>query len=73
MPAVPGPGFIVVKPEFILGGIEAVFDRPAMPLDLHKNIYGRTRGTPGGEEGQIAIGDVAPDQEPARPSSARAL
>ena len=62
MPAVPGPGFIVVKPEFILGRLEAVFDRPAMPFHLHKNIYGRTRRTPSGEEGQIAIGDVAPDQ-----------
>ena len=63
MPAVPGSGFIVVQPEFIFGGLEAILDRPAMTFDLDKNIYGRARWTPCGEEGQVAIGDVAPDQE----------
>ena len=63
MPAVPGAGFIVVQSEFILGGLEAVLDRPAMTFDLDKNIYDRACRTPSGEEGQVAIGDVAPDQE----------
>ena len=33
MPAMPGPGFVVVEPELVLGGLEAVFDRPAMAFD----------------------------------------
>ena len=73
MPAVPGSGFIVVQPEFVFGGLEAVLDRPAMTLDLDKNIYGRTHGTPSGEEGQISVGDVAPDQKAPRPSPACAV
>ncbi len=33
VPAVPGPGFVVVKTEFVLGGLEAVLDGPAMAFD----------------------------------------
>ena len=33
MPAMPGPGFVVVEAELVLGGFEAVFDRPAMAFD----------------------------------------
>ena len=34
MPAMPGPGLVVVEPELSLGGLEAVLDGPAMPFDL---------------------------------------
>ena len=36
MPAVPGAGLVVVEAEFVLGGLEPVLDRPALPLDLTK-------------------------------------
>ena len=32
MPAVPGAGFVVIEAEFVFGGLEAVFDSPAMTL-----------------------------------------
>src|SRR5476649_1610531 len=34
MPAVPGAGLVVVEAEFVLGGLEAVFDGPAVAFDL---------------------------------------
>jgi hypothetical protein len=30
MPAMPGPGFVVIKTKFVLGRFEAVFDAPPM-------------------------------------------
>ena len=36
MPAVPGSGFVVVKPELVFGCLEAVFDRPAVAFDADK-------------------------------------
>ena len=62
MPAMPGPGFVVVEPEFVFGGLEAVLDRPPVAFDRHQRFDRRSRWTPGGEEGEIAIGDVTPDQ-----------
>jgi hypothetical protein len=57
----------MVEAEFILGGLEAVLDGPAMPFHLHQRVDWRPGRTPCREEGQIAIGDVAPDQQAARP------
>ena len=37
-PAMPGPSFVVVETEFVLGGLEAVFDRPAMPFDADEGL-----------------------------------
>ena len=36
MPAMPGSGFIVVEPELVFCGLEAVFDRPAVAFDTDK-------------------------------------
>lgn len=69
MPTVAGAGLVVVEPEFVLGGLEAVLDRPAMPLDRYQGLDRRSRRTPGGEERQIAIGDGAADQETPCPLS----
>ena len=33
MPAVPGPGLVVVKAEFVFGGLEGVLDGSAGSLD----------------------------------------
>jgi len=69
VPAVPGAGLIVVEPEFVLRGLEAVLDRPAMPFDLDQGFDTRSGGAPGGEEGQILVGDIAADQEPPGPQA----
>src|SRR5271168_5360495 len=66
-PAMPGTAFVVIEAEFVLGGFEAVLDSPAMAFDQHQLLHGRALGAPGGEEGQIAVGNVAADQETARP------
>src|SRR5471030_1074695 len=69
VPTVPGAAFVVIETEFVLGGFEAVLDGPAMAFDQDQRFHGRILGTPGGEEGQIAIGNVATDQETSRPLS----
>ena len=69
VPAMPGTAFVVIEAEFVLGGFEAVLDSPAMAFDQHQLFHGRPLGTPSGEEGEIAVGDVAADQEAPRPLS----
>src|SRR5690606_21405371 len=63
MPAMPGAGFVVIEAEFVLGGLEAVLDRPAMPFHLHQRLDGCVEWTPGREEGEITFGDIAADQQ----------
>jgi hypothetical protein len=67
MPAMPRAGFIVIEPKFILGGLKAVFDRPAASFDGDQGLQFCPGRTPGGEVGKIAIaivfGDRATDQE----------
>ena len=67
VPAMPGAGFVVIETEFVLGGFEAVLDGPAAAFDQHQLFHGRTPGAPGGEEGEIAVGNVAADQQTPRP------
>ena len=69
VPAMPGTAFVVIEAEFVLGGLETVLDSPAMAFDQHQLLHWRALGAPGGEEGQIAIGNVAADQETSRPLS----
>lgn len=69
MPAMPGAGLVVVETEFVLGGLEAVFDRPAMPFHRHERFDGCADRTPGREEGEIAIGDIAADQQSTCPDA----
>ena len=38
MPAVPGAGLVVVEAEFVLGGLEAILDRPAMSFDRDQRL-----------------------------------
>ena len=33
MPAMPGAAFVMVEPQFILGRLETILDRPAMTLE----------------------------------------
>ena len=38
VPAMPGTRFVVIKTELVLGGLEAVLDRPSVPLDPHQRF-----------------------------------
>ena len=38
VPAVPGAGLVVVEAQFILRGLEAVLDCPAMALDFDQRF-----------------------------------
>ena len=69
MPAMPGSGLVVVEPELVLGGLEAILDCPAMTFDTDQCLNRCSRRTPGGEVGEIAIGDIASDQQAARPQT----
>ncbi len=63
----------MVEAELVLGGLEAVLDRPAMAFDADQCLDRRADGTPGGEVGEIAVGDMTPDQQAARPRAATFL
>src|SRR5271154_7004084 len=63
MPAVPGSGFVVVEPELVFGCLEAILDRPAMALNADQGLDRSPCRTPGGEVGEIAVGDITPDQQ----------
>ena len=67
MPAMPGSALIVVEPELVFCGLKTVLDRPAMALDRDQRFDGCSCRAPGGEEGKIAIGDAATDQQAACP------
>jgi hypothetical protein len=67
VPTVPGACLVVIETEFVFGGFEAVLNGPAMTFDRDELFQGRALGAPCGEEGQIAVGDIAADQETPRP------
>ena len=67
MPAVPVSGFVVVEPELVFGCLEAILDRPAMALDADQGLDRSPCRTPGGEVGEIAVGDITPDQQASCP------
>src|SRR6516162_6228057 len=67
MPAMPGAGLVVIEAEFILGSLKTILDGPAMAFHRHQLLDGRAFGTPCGEKGQAAVGNVATDQKTPRP------
>ena len=69
MPAMPGSALVVIEPELVLGGLKTVLDRPPMAFDRHQRFNRCSRRTPGGEEGEIAIGDTTTDQQTAGPQT----
>src|SRR3954451_13135836 len=69
VPAVPGAGFIVVEPKFVLAGLETVFDVPALPFHRDQRLNAGASRAPGGEVGAFAISQIAPDQQAAGPQS----
>jgi len=62
MPAMPGSALVVIESELVLRGLKTVLDRPPMAFDRYQRFDGCSRRTPGGEEGEIAIGDLTTDQ-----------
>ncbi len=69
MPAMPGSALVVIESELILRGLETILDRPPMAFDRHQRFDGCCRWAPGGEEGEISIGDATTDQQTARPQT----
>ena len=67
MPAMPGSGFVVVEPELVFGCFEAILDCPAMALDADQCLDRSPCRTPSGEVGEIAVGDITPDQQASCP------
>jgi hypothetical protein len=59
----------VIEAELVFGGLEAVFDRPSMAVDGDQRFNRCSRRAPGGEEGEVAVGDATPDQQAARPQT----
>src|ERR1700729_312948 len=69
MPAMPRSGLVVVEPKFVLGSLEAILNRPTMAFDIDQCLNRRLRRAPGGEVGEIAVRDSAPDQQAAGPQA----
>ena len=59
----------MIKTKLVLGSLEAVFNGPTTAFNLDQCLNRSFCGAPCGEVGQITIGDVAPDQETARPQA----
>src|SRR6516164_1319549 len=66
VPAMPGAGLVMIEAELILGSLKTILNGPAMTFHRHQLLDGRAFGTPCGEEGQAAIGNVAADQKTPR-------
>ena len=69
VPAMPGSALVVIETELVLRRLKAVLDRPPMAFDRHQRFDRRSRWAPGGEEGEIAIGDTTTDQQTACPQT----
>src|SRR6476646_2772302 len=62
-----GSALVVIEPELVLGGLKTVLDGPPMAFDRHQRFNRCSRWTPGGEEGEVIIGDTTADQQTAGP------
>src|ERR1700694_473600 len=69
MPPMPRSALFVIEPEHVFLFIKYVLDLPPMAFDRHQRFDGCSSWTPGGEEGEIAIGDMTTDQQTARPQT----
>ena len=62
MPAMPGSALVVIEAELVFGGLKTVLDRPAMTFDRDQRFDGCSCWAPGGEEGEVIIGEATTDQ-----------
>ena len=61
VPAMPGPGLVVIETELVLGSLEAVLDRPSAALNADERVDRSSCRAPCGEVVEISISDIAPD------------
>ena len=59
----------MIEPELVFRGFKAVLDRPSMAFDRDQRFDGGSGWTPGGEEGEVAIGDTTADQQTTGPQT----
>ena len=69
VPAVPGSGLVVIQSKLVFGDLEAVLDRPTVPLDRDQPLDAGSGRAPDREEGHVAIAYVAADQQTAGPQT----
>ena len=69
MPAMPGTALVVIEAELVFGGLKTVLDCPAMAFDRDQRFNGCSCWAPGGEEGEVIIGDATTDQQTACPQT----
>ena len=62
MPPMPGSALVVIESELVFCGLKTVLDGPPMAFDCHQRFDGCCRWAPGGEEGEVPIGDMTSDQ-----------
>jgi hypothetical protein len=58
----------MIEAEHNLGGLEAVFDRPAMAFDGDRGLNTCAGWAPCCEEGEVAVADIAADQQAVGPN-----
>ena len=63
----------MIETEFVFGRLEAVLDGPAPALDRHQGFHCGPGRAPGGEKGQVAISDIAADQQAPGPQAGQGL
>src|SRR5580704_19173589 len=68
-PPMPGSALVVIESELVFRGLETVLNRPSMAFDCHQRFDGCCGWTPGGEEGEVTIGDMTSDQQAAGPKT----
>src|ERR1700716_2160510 len=66
MTPLPRSALVVIAADIVFCGRKTVLNRPPMAFDRHQCFDGCSCWTPGGEEGEIAIGDTMTVQQPAR-------
>lgn len=66
MPAQPGAGPVVIEAEFVVGGLRAVLDHPAVALDPGQRFDRCASGTPRRDERRVVAANATADQETAR-------
>lgn len=59
----------MIESELVLCGLEAVLDRPAVAFNGNERLDARPDRAPCGEECEITVADVAPDQQATGPKS----
>lgn len=57
----------MIEAKLFLGGLEAVFDRPAMAFAGDQDLDSDPGWAPCCEEGKVAVADIATDQKATGP------